>query len=139
MRLVLALLLAAAIPLQGVAAATMALCASGQASSHAQLTAPAHDAMSVQQSADHRMHHHGSAASGEGGRSPAQATPASLDKQSKSKCSVCASCCSAAAMPAPAIAFTAVVLTEFFAPTASIGPPAFLTAGLERPPRPFLA
>jgi hypothetical protein len=138
-RLVLAFLLVAAIPLQGLAAATMTLCASGHASSLGNPTAAAHDAMSGHHRADHHMHHRESAASAEGDRSVDRTSHASLDKQSKPKCSVCASCCSAAAMPSPAIVFAAVVPTAFFAPTVSIGPPAFLTAGLERPPRAFLA
>jgi hypothetical protein len=139
-RLVFAFLLVAAIPLQGIAAVTMTLCGSGQSADHADSPAPSHGAMAAHQHADHGMHHqHASAALADDDQTALRSPQVGPDKQSQSKCSVCASCCSAAAVPSPAVVFNSVVMAEFFAPAASTGAPAFLTAGLERPPRPFLA
>jgi hypothetical protein len=140
-RLVFAFLLVAALPLQGIAAVTMTLCGSGQSAHHADSPAPSHGVMAADQHADHGMHHHqhASAALADDDQAALHSPRVGPDKQSQSKCSVCASCCSAAAVPSAAVAFDSVVMAEFFAPAASTGAPAFLTAGLERPPRPFLA
>jgi hypothetical protein len=138
MRLVLAFVLAAAIPLQSMAAATMALCGPVHSSIRSA------DALMTLHHPGAESHHHGHQLHQHASGSPdvqrhlhhADAGP---DKLSKSKCSVCASCCFGAAMPSPALVFNSVVTTEFFAPAVSIDAPAFVTAGPERPPRTFLA
>lgn len=61
------------------------------------------------------------------------------DTSANAKCSVGASCCAAVALPSPATGFDAVALSQSFTPPEPIGVAAFLTSGLERPPRPFLA
>ena len=115
LRLVVTVLLALALPMQVVAATTMTLCGSRPAAveSHADPSAPSHDA------------HH--------------AAHASRDKQPDSKSAACEACCSAAAMPPPALSLAGAEPTDGFARAVSIGSLAFLTAGPERPPRPFLA
>ena len=137
MRLVFAFFLAAAIPLQGMAAATMALC--GPVSS-----VPSHDASTVPHHPGAESQHHGHQLHQHASASPdvqehLHHAGTASDKLSKSKCSVCASCCLAAAIPSAVLVFNSVVMTDFFAPAVSIGAPAFLTAGQERPPRTFLA
>lgn len=63
----------------------------------------------------------------------------SLIEVAKFKCSACAACCTAAAIPAHSIVFTSVTPTEFFAPLELSGLAAFSTEGPERPPRSVLA
>lgn len=115
LRLVVTVLLALALPMQGVAATAMIGCGPGHAAggSHAEPSAPAHDA------------HHGA--------------HASRDKQPDSKFAGCEACCSAAATPPPVLSLAGAEPTDGFARAVSIGCFAFLTAGPERPPRPFPA
>ena len=124
-------LLAVALPLQGVAAATMISCAPGQ-----------HD----HGSGHFRSHDHRSASSAVAEHSHAAKTsPHShdgkrdLSKASQHKCSACASCCTGAAVPSEEVTFDTVKSTDHFAPLVARRVPAFVTEGLERPPRAFLA
>ena len=71
---------------------------------------------------------------------PAEA-PEKTDRQiasTPSKCSVCAACCLATALPVVMRSFDATVPAESFAPVMARVDPVFLTGGPERPPRPLL-
>ena len=137
LRLAFVCLLAVALPLQGVTAATMTACGMAQhrtpsteASEHAHhmgsdgteghlhLAGETHDHASD-------MHASGDAT----GEKPANSQ----------KCSVCASCCVGAAVPAEPLSFAPVKLTDQFAPLVPRSVAAFVTEGLERPPRLLLA
>ena len=110
-------LLATALPLQGFAAATMLTCG------------PAHHRMAAS-AAPHAHAHEGHQHHHDAG---------TLQQLAKFKCSACAACCVAAALPSPTLTFDSPDLAEVHA---SVPPPAvaiFLTDGLERPPRPLLA
>ena len=128
-------LLAVALPLQGVSAATMLSCggehpaaststdpghALGHAGSHM------HDPMA---GADHRT---ASAAH-------VVSIKSNLGKSAGHKCSACAACCLGAAVPSTTLSFDTIRLTDHFAPLATRTVAAFATGRLERPPRPFLA
>ena len=115
LRLVVTVLLSLALPLQVVAATTMALCGSGHPAVGSHIEGSAEP---------HNTHH---------------TAHASSDKQPGSKSAVCEACCSAAAMPPPALSLAGTELSDGFARAVSTGSLAFLTAGPERPPRPFLA
>jgi hypothetical protein len=123
-------LVCAALPLQGVAATAMALCAPGHASTDATMTHDAPSAVHDQGAAD-GSHHHGSP-------DPVSGVDAH-DQDSSKTCSVCASCCVGAGPLSHA------PLVEFGQPPDTFAHPlgahraAYLTGGLERPPRPFLA
>lgn len=62
-----------------------------------------------------------------------------LDKIAKFKCSACAACCIATAMPASVYTFDACASTHLQASVPMSMAPVFLTGGPERPPRIFLA
>ena len=150
-RTVLVWLLVLALPAQGAAAATMALCGPGHA---ARTIGHQHEpAMAVQSP---RMHPHGHAASpephhhahavvadmgnvGDPLRSQAemagQAQLSNLAPGDQHKCSACASCCSAAAVLSAGLILTTPDFTPtvFMAIVAAVEP--FTTAGPDRPPR----
>ena len=108
LRVVFAFLLALALPLQGYAAASMAACGPAHAAGHHEVASGSH---------------------------PAHGAHAVLGKLTKSKCSVCAACCAAMAMPVAWLEFDAASPAQSFAPSSPTADAAFLTAGLERPPR----
>lgn len=121
-RLGLFWLLAAALPLQGVAAATMLSCApvghhgnAGPASPHGH---------------DHATH----ASVDQGDDSDAPGAGGAV-----AKCSACSFCCTGAAAPARLLVFGPLDLPEFYAPFAARSVAAFVSEGLERPPRTVLA
>jgi hypothetical protein len=132
-RLALMFVLAIALPLQGMAAATMISCGLGE-HEHDHAHAVSHD-------------HHGSAGHAHATEASSHDTPvahshdgkADLPKGALHKCSACASCCVGAAVPSQAIAFDTVKLTDRFAPLVARSVPAYVSEGLERPPRAFLA
>jgi hypothetical protein len=100
-------LLAAALPLQGVAATTMPGCPPPE---------------------PHSAHHaHGIDADSHEVASTATA--------SDTKCSACAACCVTAALPVRLQAFEPSPPSHAFAPLHTAPSPVFLTGGLERPPR----
>ena len=127
LRIVFTWLLAAALPLQGSAAASMTLCGTpgerpavvrhvheqGDASASTTKSASAHD--SVQ---GHEGHH----------QAPGHSETAA-------KCSVCAACCASMAIAVADFALILVALSESLASPIGTGAPAFYTEGLERPPR----
>jgi hypothetical protein len=127
-------LLALALPVQGVSAATMLACGLGH---HEH---PASEA-SVHSHAHTVGHVHALAASSHDTGAITGAPPgkADLGKVAGHKCSACASCCLGAAVPTEAASFDAIQLPEVFASLVARTLPAYLTDGLERPPRTFLA
>jgi hypothetical protein len=134
LRIVFVWVLAAALPLQGIAAASMANCGPdhpGAAEAALEHRLPAAVHAPGETSAGHHHHHVRTDGGGSLDHKPAPAKPQT------SKCSLCASCCTAAAVPSLALHIDAVSLPNFFAPSASIGVTAFLTTGQERPPRTF--
>jgi len=136
-RLVLTWLLALALPVQGVAAATMAACGARHAI-HAAATA--HAASRGIDSAGHHTHRHDAAtahANDARARPLHAATKASDD--SVHKCSACASCCLNAVVATATITFDTIARADRFAPLVTAGPAAYVTEGQERPPRTFLA
>ena len=139
MHVVIAFILALAIPLQGIAAATMAACGPEHATVPNTSMGPVGQDTRAEASEHHAMHHHVHASSHGGIDANDHARHAGLDKLAKAKCSVCASCCAGSAMPSTFVVFDSVALTESFALPVPTGTAAFLTAGLERPPRIFLA
>ena len=129
-RLALMFLLAIALPLQGMAAATMAACGWGP-HDHVHAVAHDHHAFDSAGRADASSHEMHVAHSHDG--------KADLADGALHKCSACASCCVGAAVPSQAIAFDTVKLTDRFAPLVARSVPAYVSEGLERPPRAFLA
>ena len=136
-RFIVVLVLAAALPLQGIAAATLQLCAPPPEAAVPVVTA--HHVTVAAHSSPHATHHQHHGAS-ETVRLPSSdpehphAAPVA-----ESKCSVCAACCAGAALPASSIEFGDAAPEDALLPSFQSPTPAFLTAGLERPPRPFLA
>jgi len=129
----LTFLLAIALPMQGMAAATMISCGVGQhehdgahAVSHRHHGSAGHDHATEANSYETRVAH-------------SHVGKADLVEGTLHKCSACASCCIGAAVPSQAIAFDTVKLTDHFAPLVTRSVPAYVTEGLERPPRAFLA
>lgn len=131
-------LLAVAMPMQGLSAATMLACGSGH---HDHM--PSHMTGHVHHDEINDAHTHSrvSYASPQehAGFDHTHAGRTSLDKGVSHKCSACASCCTNAVVPSQAVSFDAVKLTDFFAPLVARTLAAYVTEGLERPPRPFLA
>jgi hypothetical protein len=128
-------LLALALPLQGVSAATMLACGTGhhrtgasEVSAHAHGHTQTHHA----QGGDASAHEHGTVAQPDVGKSD-------LAKSAAHKCSACASCCLSAVAPTAAVSFEPIILPDVFAPLVASTLAAYVTEGLERPPRRFLA
>lgn len=127
LRIVLAWLLAAALPLQGYAAQAMLFCA------------PAHHQATVE-APMHEGHSHDHEAMGHADPEDAAAAQAGDDGPAGSgsqaqKCSVCASCCSASA---PATALTIVGIQpqpEAVSTAIALAHDRLVVGGLERPPR----
>jgi hypothetical protein len=131
-RTLLIWLLALALPAQGVMAATMAFCGPNH---HARATAAqgAHDAEAA------HSHHASAAGHTEEVVSDDSAAPDKFAQSSMHKCSVCAACCSAAAIhdTAPKLPVLEPAAADF-APLASEVEP-FAADGPDRPPRHILA
>jgi hypothetical protein len=121
----LTLLLILALPVQSWAAAGMVHCAA------------MHRAQATAAGAHHSHHHQQHATSSHA--APDLPGHAAVSDLSTFKCSACAACCIAAALPATAPAFNVVpasTMPLFFLTVARVQ---FQTDGPERPPRPFLA
>ena len=156
-RLTVFWLLAAALPLQGVAAATMRSCAPVGHHGNAMPASPhGHDAglaivAPAATDAVATIHRHAGDASHAGHANQAgHASHASMDHGDDSnarsdaggavaKCSACSFCCTGAAAPAHLLVFGPLDLPEFYAPFAARSVAAFVSEGLERPPRTVLA
>jgi hypothetical protein len=131
-RLLLLWLMAVALPLQGFAAAG------------AQHCVPMHERMQVKEAhhLGHGDHHHAAAVDADADAQAEvldQPVPESTAKTGAFKCSACAACCVALGLPAsaPALPGQPVGGLQLWAPEAAMA--AFLTDGLERPPRSVLA
>ena len=137
-RFIVVLVLAAALPLQGIAAATLQLCAPPPEA--AVPIAPAPHVTVAAHFSPHAMHHqhHGAGETVTLARSDTEQQPHAAPVV-ESKCSVCAACCAGAALPASSIEFGDAAPEDALLPSFQSPTPAFLTAGLERPPRTFLA
>ena len=137
-RLTLTWLLATALPLQGLAAATMISCGAGhhdQAHSHVASHSDHGDMVGVlaySHVEDASLDQHADLDQSHAGKT-------SLGNAVTHKCSACASCCTSAVVPSQAVSFDAITLTDFIAPLVARTLAAYVTEGLERPPRPFLA
>jgi hypothetical protein len=146
-KLVLVWLLALALPLQALAAATMLHCG------------PSHGRMQAQAGARHAHHAqasaHGHGATGHPGSAysadsadPAKAAgandtngtsatdnPAGFADLGQFKCSACGACCFAAAMPAFVLTVPKATAVAHWGLAPSQGRVAYLTSGPERPPK----
>ena len=131
LRLVVAWLLAAALPLQGSVAASMALCGThGEGAPAARQVHAGHEGHEGHGASDAATtaspgHDH---AAGHDGNDPATGHAAG-------KCSVCAACCAAMAITAADFSLDLAAVSEAYAAPIGTAPPPFLTEGLERPPR----
>jgi len=136
-RFLLAWLLAVALPVQGVSAASMAACgahhghvgSSGGASWHRARAANDHS----------HLHAMGTALPAPAAVADATHAKTTLAKVAAPKCSACASCCASAVVPTEAISFDAVAAADPFPPLIARAPAAYVTEGPDRPPRSFLA
>ena len=135
-------LIAVALPIQGVAAATMLHC--GATHEHRQVTSTSvvhvHEQMGMHSEAnagEGHVHHHGH------DQASADATSADTaghhHANGQTGCSVCASCCSAAALPVMPLVLASQDLAETATTVHSRPVAVFLTDGPERPPRTILA
>lgn len=143
MRILLAWLLACAVPAQGFAAASMFHCGTGPLGQAAQsdgLAAHQHGHNGGDTPAAH--HHDDELSASAVAYDAAGADNADADDTSqvfKRSCSACATCSTAAALPTKVVTFDATQLHEFIVPLAPLSVAAFLTDGPERPPRSLLA
>ena len=144
LRITLMWLLALAVPVQGFAAASMVGCGAGhqaggmQSHSHG-LGLGQHEA-NAPQSHDHHGHAHGEAhVAVHADMHMAGIDGAAHAGVSKASCSACASCCTAAALPATPMVFEVTDAPSVFVALAPQPVVSFVSGGLERPPRPFLA
>jgi hypothetical protein len=135
-RTLLVWLLTLSMPLQGVAAASMAFCPAGHHAAVA-AAAPVHGA------AGHAHHaseadaaHHIAWTGAETPELAAQAAPETDDSHS---CTLCSSCCSTGALVSsvPALPDTEATATPFASVAVNVDP--FVADGPDRPPRPLLA
>lgn len=127
-------LAALAIPVQGVAAATMLFCGPAHhRMAHALAVGDRHDASAAMQDHGIAGHEHAAAHSHEEGSSSHGS--AKLTHLGKFTCSACASCCSMLALPTTLLPLgepEAAIETRV---AVRVGVPDFVTEGLERPPR----
>lgn len=139
LRIALACLLVIALPAKGLAAASMVFCGAvdhGTAGIAAQHDHAGHG----QGGHDPTGHAHAGHAdmTAEGGST---GTPPGHDgmEHPTAKCSVCASCCSVAALGSMALDVRVVPPGREYAAVAAVPRPGVTVGGLERPPRSFLA
>ena len=143
--------LVAALPLQAVSAVTMLHCdpePNRAAYVHHDEQGPAHPHDGSAMRGHHHGHHAADGVARETASAPTRTAAPSTDGRSaghaslhdvKGKCSACASCCTATALPPAIRSFDATPATDFFAPFMPRVTAVFITAGPERPPRPVLA
>lgn len=135
-RIVFAMLLAVALPIQGVAAQSMLLCGA----SHHQ-TAAVHDLASHEGStvAQGTAIGDGAAASEANDANDANhANDAELaDAKHAGKCSVCSSCCNAAGMTSAVVSINLISAAMPAVATVPVANDRVLIGGLDRPPRVF--
>ena len=143
-RTLLTWMLVLAVPLQGAAAATMAFC--GPSHHGAGQVGHSDPAVGVGPVDQHQGdgeaddHPHAHAVYDEGASASAQAAPqAKFVHADKHKCSACASCCAAAALPSSIATFEPPLLDDLFLPLVPRSVLLLLIDCLERPPRIVLA
>lgn len=140
-RTLLIWLLAFALPAQGVMAATMILCGPAHHDRAAAFSA-VHDAGMGHDLQGSAVHSHAAAADGPAEQSASDdksPAPHKVAQSKMQKCSVCASCCSAAALHDTVAKLPVVepVATAFAALAPAVEP--FTADGPDRPPRQLLA
>lgn len=131
-RVLLMWLLAVALPVQGVAAATMQFCGAAHHPQKQQVQGADHGHGAAHAEAD--GHHVGAA--GPAGEASAASD---LSPHGQQKCSACAACCAGSALPPAALVLPVVEPASecvTVVPSAYVGPD---VAGLEKPPRSNLA
>lgn len=131
-RCLLIWLMALAVPMQGMAAASLRHCLPSHqrsgtllAAGHSQ-TGPSHG------------HHATDSAAGAGAAHDA-GPDKTADGHKAGKCSACAACCVALGLPAPAVRVPVVPADSFIAILRTEAPPSFVPGRLDRPPRRTLA
>lgn len=127
--------LALALPLQGFAASSMLLCGPMHED-----RAPVHAAAPAT-TPQHAVASHGAelSLSGAAAQAPSETLPKSEHATKVlGKCSLCAAC-AAVALPSQAVVLAATPGTSVYDVAAFKVRAGFLTGGIERPPRPFLA
>lgn len=138
-RLVIVWFVALALPVQGIAAVTMAHCGPG----HDRMAAENQQAHHAHEAAGATMAHHDDAAAPQHadpaeptGAEPAKPQPPSVGELAKYKCSSCAACCAGAALPSsmPRMPEPVFAAAAFADRVITIDP--ISTAGPDRPPRP---
>ena len=136
-RLMLTWLLAAALPIQGASAATMLSCDDAH---HSPAALQMHD-HTHGHAGGHHAHIAGAGAGAFEQSDSAQSIPGTLRlaKTANHKCSACASCCLSAFATASSLCFETEQLAELFEPLVTRILAAYVTEGLERPPRSLLA
>ena len=149
-RFIVSLLLAGAIPCQGIAAVTMVGCHPDHEGAAGESSAPHHHVHHVhhaiasgsagaeRHAVSHRQHANDSAPAAHRDRHSEAGSVNKLatSQPLKGKCGVCESCAAATAIPIDAISLDPVAPTGFIASLALSGFAAVLAEGLERPPRP---
>ena len=139
-RMLLIWLLALSLPAQGVMAVTMVFCGPNH-HDRAAAAAVVHDADAAHHPHDIAAHSHPEAADkqAENTASDVTATPDKFAQSDMQKCSVCASCCSAAAIhdTVPKLPVLEPVAAGFATLTPAVEP--FAADGPDRPPRHLLA
>ena len=141
-------LLALAVPVQGFAAASMVGCGTGHGAAglHSHAQGMHGDQKAASHSHDHHAnvvahagHQHHADAASHGDAHKSHADTAKDSKFSKASCSACASCCTSAALPTTPVVFQATEMPSVFVLLAPPPVVSFVSGGLERPPRFFLA
>lgn len=154
LRIALFWLIALAIPAQGVAAVSMLFCgpthhrlapAAHPASSHSHEQPGAHDDHAVMGDHAAGAHNHGSTDHGQpadvptGDAADQRVFAGDLDQLTMHKCGACASCCAVSVLPSAVVTFEAADTEAVHSALPTFADATFLTGGLDRPPRSFLA
>ena len=139
-RTLLIWLLALALPVQGVMAATMVFCGPNHHDGAFAATT-SHDAAAARQQHETAAQSHGAVVDGhvDNTTTDEAAAPDKFTQSDMQKCSVCASCCSAAAIhdTLPKLPALEPVAADFAALASAVEP--FTAGGPDRPPRHLLA
>ena len=137
-RLLLIALLVLAIPVQGVAAATMLYCGPdhgpGTDGAHAHQAAGSEQAHPAHEGHGHDRHEHA-----QKDAQDAALTPLPEEPSAQATCSVCAACCNAVAISSPVVLLSPPGAEPVPVLKPSTLPYSFITDGPRRPPRFFLA
>ena len=135
-RIVFAMLLAVALPIQGVAAQTMLLCGASHHQTAAVHELASHEGSTVAQGT---AIGDGAAASEANDANDANhANDAELaDAKHAGKCSVCSSCCNAAGMTSAVVSINLISAAMPAVATVPVANDRVLIGGLDRPPRVF--